>query len=225
MNDTEFIFVIVAVIIAVITLVVLFVIGTASKVEKPYRDYTEYIENKGERGEAIVHEMLRNIIELHGGYAYRQLALEDEYGNWSEIDNILISNIGVYIIETKNLSGSIIGRGSENEWIQITGTKTIKFQNPLIQNHRHIKFFKRVIPNSGYVDSMAIFVNSDISSVVCSEVFDLLSAEDYLSKKHQKLPDSKVEYINNQVKKFAENPPFTHEQYVRWMRKEFKNKK
>lgn len=195
-----------------------------NKSEKPHiKNYgDEYFQtliclDKGERGEYIVDRMLKEVSEFAGGYAYRELKLEDEYGNWTEIDNVFISPIGIYLIETKNRDGIITGDESSNKWIQTSGKYTHEVDNPIIQCLRHEKFFKRVIKNVGSVTTLTIFVAGDISNIKCKNVFTLKGAEEFLMNRKRMLSDSKIEYINSQVLKFVNNPPFTHGQYSNWM--------
>ncbi len=173
--------------------------------------------DKGERGEYIVDRMLKEVSEFAGGYAYRELKLEDEYGNWTEIDNVFISPIGIYLIETKNRDGVITGDETSNKWIQTSGKYTHEVDNPIIQCQRHEKFFKRVIKNVGSVTTLTIFVAGDISNIKCKNVFTLKGAEEFLMNRKRMLSDSKIEYINSQILKFVKNPPFTHKQYSNWM--------
>lgn len=55
----------------------------------------------------------------------------------TQIDHIIVSKYGVFVIETKDWSGWIYGYEKDKTWTQnMFGTKT-RFQNPLHQNHRH----------------------------------------------------------------------------------------
>lgn len=182
-----------------------------------HKEKEPFILDKGERGEYIVDKMLKEVCEYFGGYSYRGLKLEDEYGNWTEIDNVYIGPIGIYLIETKNRDGIIQGDISSKKWTQISGTYIHYLDNPIMQCIRHEKFFKRVIKNVGKVESLSIFVSGDISNIQYKNVFTLRDAEKYLVKQKRFLADSKVEYINSQVLKFINNPPFTHKQYSQWM--------
>ena len=74
----------------------------------------------------------------------------------TQIDHIILSIYGIFVIETKNYKGWIFGSPKDATWCQsVFGTKN-RFQNPLHQNYRHIKslceylsleeyFFKSVV--------------------------------------------------------------------------------
>ncbi|MEM9051881.1 MAG: nuclease-related domain-containing protein [Bacteroidota bacterium] len=57
----------------------------------------------------------------------------------TQIDHILVSQYGIFVIETKNMQGWIFGSEQQASWTQSLYGKKYKFQNPLRQNYRHIK--------------------------------------------------------------------------------------
>jgi hypothetical protein len=57
----------------------------------------------------------------------------------TQIDHIIVSKYGVFVVETKNINGWMFGNAQDDQWTQsIFGNKS-RFQNPLKQNYRHIK--------------------------------------------------------------------------------------
>jgi len=57
----------------------------------------------------------------------------------TQIDHILVSPFGVFVIETKNMKGWIFGRETDERWTQVLFGTKYRFQNPLRQNYRHTK--------------------------------------------------------------------------------------
>lgn len=57
----------------------------------------------------------------------------------TQIDHVIVSRFGIFVIETKNLSGWIFGDEKSAEWTQSLPGGKFKFQNPLRQNYRHTK--------------------------------------------------------------------------------------
>jgi restriction system protein len=55
----------------------------------------------------------------------------------TQIDHILVSPFGIFVIETKNMAGWIFGSENQSQWTQTMGRQKYKFQNPLRQNYRH----------------------------------------------------------------------------------------
>ena len=61
------------------------------------------------------------------------------YNGTTQIDHILLSRFGIFVIETKNINGWIFGNEKSKYWTQCLYGKKYKFQNPLHQNYRHTK--------------------------------------------------------------------------------------
>ena len=63
------------------------------------------------------------------------LRLKDES---TQIDHILISRFGIFVIETKDYKGWIFARSGDRYWTQVLYRAKFKFQNPIHQNYRHV---------------------------------------------------------------------------------------
>ncbi len=61
-----------------------------------------------------------------------------------QIDHAIVSKYGIFVIETKNYSGKIVGKINDKEWTQYIGKKANKMKNPIIQNHGHILALKDI---------------------------------------------------------------------------------
>ena len=57
----------------------------------------------------------------------------------TQIDHIIVSIYGVFVIETKNMGGWIFGNPNHAKWTQTFVKGKNSFQNPLRQNYKHIK--------------------------------------------------------------------------------------
>ncbi len=57
----------------------------------------------------------------------------------TQIDHVIVSKYGIFVVETKNMKGWIYGSQNQRQWTQAFPTKKFKFQNPLHQNYRHTK--------------------------------------------------------------------------------------
>lgn len=67
----------------------------------------------------------------------------------SQIDNMLISQHGIFVIETKYYSGHVFGDESSPKWLQIypSGFQR-EFPNPILQNNGHIWALKAMLGKS-----------------------------------------------------------------------------
>ena len=57
----------------------------------------------------------------------------------TQIDHILVSRFGIFVIETKGFRGWIFGGSSHNSWTQVLFGHKFHFQNPIRQNFRHVR--------------------------------------------------------------------------------------
>lgn len=57
----------------------------------------------------------------------------------TQVDHIIVSRYGIFVIETKNMHGWIFGDEKNAQWTQSIFGEKYKFQNPLHQNYRHTK--------------------------------------------------------------------------------------
>jgi restriction system protein len=55
----------------------------------------------------------------------------------TQIDHVVISIYGIFVIETKNMQGWIFGDAYQDRWTQTIYKYKSQFQNPLRQNYRH----------------------------------------------------------------------------------------
>jgi len=57
----------------------------------------------------------------------------------TQVDHILVSRFGIFVIETKNMRGWIFGGERDKQWTQVNFGRKDRFQNPLHQNYRHTR--------------------------------------------------------------------------------------
>jgi hypothetical protein len=67
----------------------------------------------------------------------------------TQVDQIVVSNFGVFCIETKAYSGWIFGRADDKYWTQVIYHKKSRFYNPLWQNFGHVKTVENLIARLG----------------------------------------------------------------------------
>ena len=99
--------------------------------------WLESPSRKGKSGERTVANRLRQ------GLPEEYIILNDVYlpladGTTTQIDHIVVSQYGIFVVETKNYSGWIFGNENSAQWTQSIYGKKSRFQNPLRQNYLHI---------------------------------------------------------------------------------------
>ncbi len=144
---------------------------------------------------------------------------------FSEIDLIAIHKTGIYIIESKNITGKIIG-GWKDETLQIQhpGGKEYTIQNPIQQNTSHYKNLKNLLGMDGkYFRSIIVlgdlayfkdFKDVPFFANVC-HVKNLAKSMDRLSKKiGLELNDSLVNRTYEDLLKFAQKTDEIAEKHI-----------
>jgi hypothetical protein len=63
----------------------------------------------------------------------------------TQIDHILVSRFGVFVIETKDYKGWIFAGANDRNWTQVLYRAKFRFQNPLRQNHRHVRAIQELL--------------------------------------------------------------------------------
>lgn len=62
-----------------------------------------------------------------------------------QIDHIVVSKYGIFVIEMKNYYGLIKGNEYDDKWIQYLGEKRYYFKNPIHQNYGHVMALKELL--------------------------------------------------------------------------------
>jgi hypothetical protein len=93
---------------------------------------------KGWFGEFRVRQALTNQLDTEQYRQFHDVTLPTADGT-TQIDHIIVSEYGVFVIETKNMGGWIFGDPNHSKWTQTFGKSKNSFQNPLRQNYKHTK--------------------------------------------------------------------------------------
>ncbi len=70
--------------------------------------------------------------------ALNNITLQTPSGT-TQIDHVVVSRFGVFVIEAKNIDGWIFGDAKAPQWSVVKPGRKFRIQNPLHQNHRHVK--------------------------------------------------------------------------------------
>lgn len=123
----------------------LLVVVAIFKIFKPYI--------KGKVGEIAVAAHVKLYLKEHY-ILLNDLTLPDAEGGTTQIDHILLSPFGIFVIETKNYKGWIFGGERQKQWTQKIYQKSFKFQNPIHQNYKHMKVLERILSDIVDVESL-----------------------------------------------------------------------
>lgn len=136
-------------------------------------------EQKGKRGEKRVHNILMQLSDDY--YVWHDVIMKTDNGT-TQIDHIVVSKYGVFVIETKNYRGEIYGNDDRQEWTQMIVTdvqykrspKTYTYvtknhlYNPVKQSMGHVYSLKKCLsewPHLKFVPIVVFVGKADISKV------------------------------------------------------------
>ena len=127
-------------------------------------------EDKGTRGERLVGSELAELPDEY--YVLNDVLLKTWNGKTSQIDHIVVSKYGVFVIETKNYSGKIYGSENAMYWKEYFNSyrryywgdsESYDLYNPVKQNEGHIRTLKKLLSKIGDIHCFSI--NSNLSMV------------------------------------------------------------
>ncbi|MBR5533000.1 MAG: NERD domain-containing protein [Bacteroidales bacterium] len=127
--------------------------------------YLTYNRNKikGMIGEKKVSSMLL-FLDKEVYHTYNNLYLQTSRGT-SQIDHIIVSQYGIFIIETKNYKGTISGSFKSDKWTQNIWGNKYSMPNPIRQNKTHIYALKSILPSYAWFDLISIIAFSSKASL------------------------------------------------------------
>jgi hypothetical protein len=134
------------------------------------------------RGEALLTHTLRKHFNTDDYHLLNHITLKQGDGT-TQIDHILVSRFGVFVIETKDYTGWIFANAEHATWTQATFNDKYKFQNPIHQNYLHVKAVQELldfVPASA-IQSVVVFVgDAEFKTDVPAGVFTLPKLIEYL---------------------------------------------
>lgn len=114
------------------------------------------------QGEAAVRRTITKAFGAPDYHLLNNVTLPTHDGT-TQVDHVLISRFGVFVIETKHYSGKIYCNPSSPTWTQFFVKTSFKFQNPIFQNKKHVAAVRSLLavpPNA--VHSVVVFTGSAV---------------------------------------------------------------
>lgn len=99
---------------------------------------------KGMIGEAFINLGIRLFLDKREYHLLKNVTLPTPQGT-TQIDHVIVSRFGLFVIETKNIKGWIFGNPAHKSWTQQLYRRRHTFQNPLRQNYLHLMTLKSLL--------------------------------------------------------------------------------
>ena len=149
-------------------------------------------------GEQEVADTLSRELSYKDYFMFNNLILPSENNGSTQIDHIVVSRFGVFVIESKDYQGWLFGDRDGKMWTQSLpgGKNKFQFQNPIHQNYAHIMALKNLMPFVGD-NFYGIVVFSDQSEIKTAPIPNVVHLSQLIGciKQHmeQKLSDNDIQ--------------------------------
>lgn len=152
------------------------VMGGHTEIDVDYEMYKKNIETaggyqakvSGNQGELKLSSILSSLPDCY--HIIDNVLLQNKDKS-TQIDHIIVSPFGIFIVETKNHKGLIFGDSYGKVWTQVLKNGHFTFYSPVLQNQGHIKHLSSQIRiPENYMQGVIVFTNNDanLEAVNCS---------------------------------------------------------
>ena len=157
--------------------------------------------NTGKAGERKVARILKRAFRRTHHQIFNDILLE--HGEFiTQIDHLVISTKGIFVVETKDLKGWVFGSPGNSTWTQTLRGEKYKFMNPLRQNYKHQKVLENMFSiKSTHIESIVVFadrciIKTDVPDnvIYASKLKKYIKAQDQIS-----LPERMVDRLSKDV--------------------------
>lgn len=139
---------------------------------------------KGWFGEKILDTLLKVKLDSSKYRILHNIMLPTDDGATTQIDHIVISQWGIFVIETKTYSGWVFGDAKSAQWTVSHFRRKDRFQNPLRQNYKHIATLSEClgIPQNYFKTIIAFSGETTFKTEMPQEVMLFGDVPDYIHK-------------------------------------------
>ena len=175
---------------------------------------------KRNMGEALVANTLSKLNCLH--VLINNVTLPTENGT-TQVDHVLITEAGVFIIETKHYTGWILGNPRDKKWTQVIYRTKHRFQNPLHQNYGHVKSVQALfkLPESAFIGVVVFTGNAELRTDLGPNTMLLNQLLEFIEQRRERILDERqMAYVVGRIEmKRLGRSSETDEYHVNYVRK------
>jgi hypothetical protein len=134
---------------------------------------------------------------------FHDLTIADSNGRTTQIDHVVVSRYGIFVIETKCYKGWIFGSEKSKVWTQslctgrgwFSSSEKHKFQNPIRQNWRHIYVLaeRLKVPKNCFHNVVVFAGDAEIKTEVPDYVMSEYDVSGYIMAHNQILLNERIE--------------------------------
>lgn len=172
---------------------------------------------KGQIGELLVRLFAHWQLDKQTYRRLHNVTLSTPDGT-TQIDHVFLSPYGIFVLETKNMSGWIFGGEQQPQWTQKLYKRTFKFQNPLRQNYKHLKALEATLGVSAeHLHSVITFIGgSTFKTQMPANVTQGIGFIRYIKSFQQKVfTEAEVDALMHALQTSRRSPSLaTHREHV-----------
>ena len=148
-------------------------------------------------GEQEIAHILAEGLSYKDYFIFNNLTIPSDHNGSSQIDHLVVSKFGIFVIESKDYKGWIFGSKNQDKWTQSLpgGKNKFQFQNPIRQNWSHIMSLKLLMPSIAEIAYQSIVVFTDSCEFKTDPIENVVHSEEIVSC-IQKYTESKLSEEN-----------------------------
>lgn len=174
---------------------------------------------KGAIGEFTVNLCYRLFLPRNEYILHKNVIIVED-GKTRQIDHLLVSRYGIFVVETKNYSGKIYGSEHAEQFTQYVGRQVNKFYSPIKQNNGHIYGLKQTLGDYPYF-SIIVFRKAKVkfegSTYVGSPIGSVFEIKRH---KHILIYSDTVEEIENKLAELDKSGSISLREHVNSVKSE-----
>lgn len=175
-------------------------------------------------GEQEIAHILAEGLSYKDYFIFNNLTIPSNHNGSSQIDHLVVSKFGIFVIESKDYKGWIFGNKDQDNWTQSLpgGKNKFQFQNPIRQNWSHIMSLKLLMPNIPENDFQSIVVFTDSCEFKTDPIENVVHSEEVVAciQKYSeiKLSEENLHLILGKLSYVCQTADITPSQHIENLR-------
>ncbi len=171
-------------------------------------------------GEQEIAHILAEGLSYKDYFIFNNLTIPSDHNGSSQIDHLVVSKFGIFVIESKDYKGWIFGNKDQDNWTQSLpgGKNKFQFQNPIRQNWSHIMSLKLLMPSIPENAFRSIVVFTDSCEFKTEPIENVVHSEEIVGciQKHTdaKLSEENLHLILGKLSYVCQTADITPSQHI-----------
>jgi hypothetical protein len=148
-------------------------------------------------GESLVSNVLARNFRAPDYHLMNHVTLRMDDGT-TQVDHILVSRFGVFVIETKDYNGWIFANAADKTWTSVRFRQKHRFQNPIHQNFRHVLAVQNLlefVPRDAFEPLVVFCGNAEFKTEVPAGVLRLEQLVAFIQQRNtERIALNKMQY-------------------------------